>query len=295
MRKIHEIKFDDKAYPEKLRKIRKPPHKLYAIGNLELLQKPSLAIVGTRHITEYGVKNCEYFAREIVKKDIPIVSGMAVGTDSVAHKTAIEYGGETIAVLGSGFDHIFPEENLGLFEKIIETNGLIVTEYPPKTRPKSERFLQRNRIVSGLSQGVLIIEAAYRSGTSVTAKLAYSQGRVVMALPGRLDDSYGVGVNRLIQEGAKLVTDIDDVMSHFPQFMHKLGKTRIEKQISFWDVKEEYCEIVEILKNGNLSLDEITQNTKSKNLRETLNLLINMELEGIVINEIGIGYRLKER
>lgn len=295
MRKIHEIKFEDEEYPEKLRKIRKPPHKLYAIGNLKLLHKPSLAIVGTRHITEYGVKNCEYFTREIVKKDIPIVSGMAVGTDSVAHKTTIEYGGETIAVLGSGFDNIFPKENLGLFQKIIEKNGLVVTEYPPKTRPKSERFLQRNRIVSGLSEGVLVIEASHRSGTSVTAKLAYSQGRVVMALPGRLDDVYGVGVNRLIQEGAKLVTDIHDVMVHFPQFMHKMGKTFEEKQISLWDVNEEYHEIIEILKNGNLSLDEITQNTRNKNLRETLRLLINMEIEGIVVNEIGGGYRIVKK
>ena len=172
MRKIQEILLNSEEYPEKLRNIKNPPKKLYAIGNVKLLKKPSLAIVGTRHITDYGIKNCEYFASEIIKKDIPIVSGMALGTDSVAHKTALEYGGETIAVLGSGFENIYPQENLGLFESIIERKGLIVTEYPPQTRVKSEQFLERNRIVSGLSEGVLIIEAAYRSGTSVTAKLA---------------------------------------------------------------------------------------------------------------------------
>lgn len=292
MREIQEIYLQDNIYPEKLRKIKNPPQKLYAIGNLDLLKKPSLAIVGTRHITKYGIKNCRYFAQEIVKKDIPIVSGMAVGADTVAHRTALEFGGETIAVLGSGFKHIFPKENIGLFEKIIENKGLIVTEYLPEITPKSERFLERNRIVSGLSEGVLIIEAAYRSGTSVTAKLAYSQGKVVMALPGRLDNSYGVGVNKLIQEGAKLVTNIEDIMFHFPQFMNKLGKTKIQRQLSFWEVKEEYQEIVEILQNKILSIEEIVQKTKTQNLRETLNLLMNMELDGVLVQEIGVGYKL---
>lgn len=216
---------------------------------------------------------------------------MAIGTDSVAHRTVLQYGGETIAVLGSGFEQIFPKENLGLFENIIERNGLVVTEYPPQVSVKSERFLERNRIVSGLSEGVLIIEAAYRSGTSVTAKLAYKQGKVVMALPGRLDNSYGVGVNKLIQEGAKLVTNIEDVMKYFPQFMHQLGKIE-EKQMTFWDVKQEYQEIMKILQKQTLSAQEIVQKTKEKNLRETLNLLMNMELEGIITQEIGVGYRI---
>ena len=292
MREMQEIRIQDENFPKKLRNIKNPPQKLYAIGNIKLLHKPSLAIVGTRHITEYGIQNCAYFAQKIVEKDIPVVSGMALGTDSVAHKTALQFGGETIAVLGGGFHHIFPNENKGLFEKIIEKNGLVITEYPPEIVAKSERFLERNRIVSGLAEGVLIVEAAYRSGTSVTAKLAYSQGKVVMALPGRLDNSYGVGVNKLIQEGAKLVTNIEDVMSHFPQFMNHLGKTVSQKQMSLWEVKEEYKEIVEILQNKILSVDEIVQNTKQKNVRETLNLLMNMELDGIVTQEIGRGYQL---
>lgn len=292
MREIQEININDNQYPEKLKSIKNPPARLYAIGNLELLNKQSLAIVGTRHITEYGIKNCQYFAREIVKKEIPIVSGMAVGTDTIAHRTALEYGGETIAVLPCGFDSIYPKENISLFENIIKKNGLVITEYPRNIGAKSERFLQRNRIVSGLSEGVLVIEAAHRSGTSVTAKLAYEQGKVVMALPGRLDNSYGVGVNKLIQEGAKLVTDIDDVISHFPQFKNKMGKSNLQKQLSFWEVKQEYQEIMQILQNNILSVEEIMQKTQNKNLRETLNLLMNMELEGLIIQEIGVGYKL---
>lgn len=293
MNEIKEINFEDELYPEKLRKIRKPPQKLYTIGNLSLLKKPSLAVVGTRHITEYGIKNCERFVEEIVKKGIPVISGMAEGTDTVAHKTTLRYGGETIAVLGGGFNNIFPKENLKLFENIIDRNGLIVTEYPPTKRVKSEQFLQRNRIVSGLSEGVLIIEAGYRSGTSVTAKYAYSQGKVVMALPGRLDNTYGVGVNKLIQEGAKLVTSIEDILINFPQFANKKWKETSENQIALWDVKDEYKEIVEILGNKTLSVDEIVQKTKNKNLRETINLLMNMEFEDVVEQEIGVGYKLK--
>ena len=292
MMEIQEINIESNLYPEKLRNIKKPPYKLYAIGNVELLNKPSLAIIGTRHITEYGTKNCKYFTQKIVEKDIPIVSGMAIGTDSVAHKTALEFGGETIAVLPSGFDNVYPKANKNLFEKIINQNGLVITEYPPSTSANSDRFLERNRIVSGLSEGVLVIESAYRSGTSVTAKLAYQQGRVVMALPGRLDSSYGVGVNKLIQDGAKLITDIEDIIKCFPQFMDKLWKTEVAVQEVIWDIKDEYREIAGILKDKALPVEEIVQKTKDKNLREVLNLLINMELDGIVVEKMGEGYSL---
>lgn len=292
MRGIQEINFNDKIFPDKLKEIKNPPAKLYAIGNVELLNKPSLAIVGTRNITEYGIKNCKYFAQKIVEKDIPIVSGMALGTDSVAHNTALEFGGETIAVLGGGFDNIFPKENLGLFENIITQNGLVITEYPPNIIAKSERFLERNRIVSGLSEGVLIIEAAYRSGTSVTAKYAYSQGKIVMALPGRLDNSYGVGVNKLIQDGAKLITDIDDVLTNFPQFMNKMGKIIEPKQMTLWNIDDKYKEIIKILHNNILTVEEIVQKTKEKDLRKIMSLLFEMEMENIITQEIGVGYKL---
>ena len=138
----------------------------------------------------------------------------------------------------------------------------------------------------------MVIESAYRSGTSVTAKLAYRQGRIVMALPGRLDSSYGVGVNKLIQHGAKLVTNIDDIICLFPQFMDKEWKNNCIKQESFWDINEEYMEIVEILKGNTLSVEEIVQKTKEKNLRDVINLLMSMELEGIIEEKIGEGYKL---
>ena len=286
MREIKQIFYNDKLYPENLKNIKNPPQKLYAIGNLELLNKKSLAVIGTRNITDYGIKNCQYFVQKIIEKDIPIVSGMALGTDTIAHKTSLEYGGETIAVLGGGFNHIFPKENFELFEKIISMNSLVITEYPPDVIAKSRNFLERNRIVSGLSEGALIIEAGYRSGTSVTARLAYEQGKVVMALPGRLDDPYGVGVNKLIQEGAKLITDIEDILENFPQFKNKVGKSNTPKQLTLFSLKSEYNEIIEILRDNILSVEEILEKTKEKDLRKTLNLLMNMELDEIITQEI---------
>lgn len=294
MKEIQIINFNDKNYPENLKKIKDPPYRLYAIGNIDLLHKKSLAIVGTRHITDYGIKNCKNFAQKIVQMDIPIISGMAIGTDTVAHETALKYGGETIAVLGCGFKNIFPKENIRLFEEIVEMKGLVISEYSPEVKAKSERFLKRNRIVSGLSEGVLVIEAGYRSGTSVTAKLAYSQGKIVMALPGRLDSKYGVGVNKLIQEGAKLITEIDDIKKCFPQFENKKWKTDCQQKIFQIRIKEEYKEIVEILKNGQKTIEEIVLASKDKDLRQTMNLLINMELDEIIVQKIGEGYRLNE-
>ena len=179
--KINIVKQED--YPEKLKNIKNYPKKLYTIGNIELLYKDSFAIIGTRKITDYGKKNCEYSSREFSYRKIPIVSGMALGTDSVSHITAIEYNSYTIAVLGSGFNYIYPEENKALFDNIIENNGLVITEYEENIRPNKQNFPKRNRIISALSEGVLVIEAAYRSGTSITAKLALRQGKKVFAVP----------------------------------------------------------------------------------------------------------------
>ena len=130
------------------------------------------------------------------------------GIDTAAHQGAIEVGGKTIAILGSGFDYIFPEKNKELYQKILQHNGLVITEYSPDTKPKSAHFLERNRIISGISIGVLVIESAYRSGTSVTARIAKKQGKLVFALPHEIDNRLGVGTNRLIQNGAILVTKV---------------------------------------------------------------------------------------
>ena len=155
-------------------------------GNINLLKEKSFSVVGSRGITEYGRKYCKRICKELVLRNIPIVSGMAVGTDTVAHQTALKYNGKTIAVLPSGLDNIFPKENEKLFKQIIENDGLVVTEYENNIKANSYTFLERNRIVVALGEGLFVVEALYRSGTSVTARIATESGKEVFALPRKL-------------------------------------------------------------------------------------------------------------
>lgn len=278
------IKLEKKDFPEKLKIIKKSPDYIYMIGNEKLLFEDSFGIVGTRRITNYGIKNCEFFAKELVLRDIPIVSGMAIGTDSVAHKTALEYGGKTIAVLGSGFNNIFPKENLELFEKIIELDGLVITEFEENTKPLKENFPRRNRIVTALSEGILVVEAAFRSGTSITVNNAKEQGKLVFALPGNLDSSVGVGVNNMIKRGAILTTEVRDILSRFPQFENRLRKSRTQNSINSVKIKDEYKEIYNILNDTEMYIDEILSFT-SLPIKEVLKILTNMQIEGIIIQD----------
>ncbi len=180
---MRKIELEDSTYPKRLKEAKGAPNILYINGNIEDINSPCLAVVGSRNCTEYGEKWCKFFVKELVKHGITIVSGMAIGIDSIAHKTALKYGGKTIAVLPCGFDNIFPKENVDLYNKILNNNGTIITEYEPKCKAEYQRFLRRNRIVSGLSMGVLVVEAAYRSGTSVTARFAKLQKRDVFCIP----------------------------------------------------------------------------------------------------------------
>lgn len=181
-------------------------------GNLELLNNPIISIVGSRSCSENGKSLARKFAYELSQCGITIVSGLAKGIDTVAHLYSYKEKGKTIAVLPNGFNHIFPKENVVLYEKILDNGGLVISEYPPDIKAKSKYFLERNRIVSGLSLGVLVVEAAHRSGTSVTAKLTKAQGRKVFVLPHEIWDLHGVGTNRLIKTGATLVTSVEDIL-----------------------------------------------------------------------------------
>ncbi|MBP3596915.1 MAG: DNA-processing protein DprA [Clostridia bacterium] len=282
------INLEDELYPEKLKNIIKPPEKLYAIGNLELLNKDMLAVVGTRKITDYGKRNAEKLCTEIALRGIPIISGMALGTDTIAHKTALKCGSPTIAVLGTGLNNIFPKENTNLYNEILGSNGLVLSEIELDGKYNSSHFPRRNRIISGLSEGVLVIEAAYRSGTSITVRYAKEQGKRVFAIPGRLDNTYGVGVNKFIKDGAILVTEVNDILECYPQFMNKKRKSVIQKKI-----KSEYLPIYQILKEKNSSIDEISRKIKNKTISEITNILTMMELEDLVIQDLGNGYKLK--
>lgn len=282
------INLEDKLYPKKLKNINKPPEKLYAIGNIELLKQDMLAVVGTRRITEYGKRIAENLCTEIALRDIPIISGMAIGTDTIAHQTALKYNSPTIAVLGTGLNNIYPKENIELYNQILESDGLILSEIELDGKYNSSHFPRRNRIVSGLSEGVLVIEAAYRSGTSITVRYAKEQGKPVFAVPGGLENIYGVGVNKFIKDGAILVTDIEDVLNVYPQFMNKMRKITFEKKI-----KSEYIQIYQMLSQKNCTIDEISAKLKNKTIREITNTLTMMELEDLVVQDFGNGYKIK--
>ncbi|HYO78033.1 MAG TPA: DNA-processing protein DprA, partial [Thermoanaerobaculia bacterium] len=190
----------DDDYPRMLREIVDPPLALHYLGDRSLIAQPSLAIVGSRRATPYGVNVAEHLARKLAPTGLTIVSGLARGVDSAAHRAALECGGKTIAVLGTGIDVVYPRSNLSLFRRIAE-EGLIVTEFPPGSPPRQEHFPIRNRIISGLSHGTVIVEATSRSGSLITARMAAEQNREVFAVPGSIFSAGAEGTNRLIQYG----------------------------------------------------------------------------------------------
>ncbi|MCF7916837.1 MAG: DNA-processing protein DprA [Candidatus Omnitrophica bacterium] len=209
--KVKAIDLFDSDYPYYLKQISSPPLVLYAKGNLGLLHQESIAIVGTRIPTDYGKSIAFDFSCQLCSSGLCVVSGLAKGVDTAAHKGALSVAGSTVAVLGSGLNYIYPRQNNKLADLIFE-KGLVVSEYPLNTAPLASNFPRRNRIISGLSRGVIVIEAAQRSGALITANFAVGQNREVFAVPGRINDFQSKGPNSLIKEGAKLVDSIEDVL-----------------------------------------------------------------------------------
>ena len=208
--KIKTIILGDENYPEKLKYIYGNPQRLYVLGNEKLLNEKSIAIIGCREATMYGLENAYKFAYELAKRGICIISGFARGIDTYAHKGAVAVKGKTIAVLGCGLDIVYPSENIELYKQIIVNNGAIITEYPIGIKPEKHHFPTRNRIISGLSDGVLVVEAKKRSGTMITVEHALEQGKNVYAIPGNITSDNSYGTNELIKEGAIPVTNIED-------------------------------------------------------------------------------------
>lgn len=274
------ITINDEKYPDNLKNISKPPKQLYVLGNESILNEKSIAIIGSRVCTDEGKKLAEYFAKELSKKGICIISGMAKGIDTYAHLGALKTGGKTIAVLGAGFNHIFPKENKELFSEIIKNNGAVITEYSENVKPKSEGFVQRNRIVSGLSMGVLIIEAKHRSGTAITANFARSQGRKLFCIPHSLEQKEGIGTNRQIKKGAKLVTTPEEIIKELNIQTKKIIECK-EKTIEIEDIPEEYMPIYKFISNNPINVDELCKKTKMEISK--VNYIITMlELEGYI-------------
>lgn len=209
---------DDADYPALLRPIPDPPPVLFAMGDRTLLNRPAVAIVGSRDHSSYGADVCRALAAAAGRAGVVVVSGMARGLDAVAHTAALEYGGTTIGVLGNGHGVIYPAANRKLYERVAEA-GILLSEFPPGERPHAGSFPRRNRLISGLGRVTVVVEAAAGSGALITAGTALDQGREVMAVPGNITSRVSVGTNRLIRDGAAPVLEPADLLEHFPELI----------------------------------------------------------------------------
>ena len=263
----------DEAYPQSLLEIADPPNVLYVRGNPALLQKRGLAIVGSRNATPQGLQTAESFAKALAAKGLCIISGLALGIDAAAHRGALAAGGETVAVIGTGADRMCPARNKELALAIAE-RGAIVSEFPLGTPVMSANFPRRNRIISGLSRGVLVVEAAPESGSLITARLAGEQGREVFAIPGSIHSPVARGCHKLIKQGAKLVETANDVLEelgHFPPpdtLLQSPSTTSVSPVLTA--LGHDPCGLDELLERTGLSTDQL------------LGELLTLELSGQV-------------
>lgn len=294
------ISIEDLMYPDLLRKIKKPPKQLYVKGNVELLRSLGIAVIGSRDCSEYGERMAKKFAKGLCLSGFTVISGMAIGIDSFAHFGSLSVGGATIAVLPSGLGCVYPEENIALYNKIIESNGLVLSEYEDSERACSERFLERNRIVSGLAVGTLVIEGGFRSGTSVTANLTKEQGKNLFCVPSTLESKKGITPNRLIREGAFLVTDVVDIVNKYPELnLNRCGFDNFDVNI-FRDVKmddfsvdEEYKCVFDVLDTESvININDIVKRL-NLDINEVCYKLMMLELEDKVLALPGNNFKRK--
>lgn len=268
----------DQEYPELLKQIYDPPIVLYIKGQITKADKKAIGIVGTRKMTGYGKIVTEKFANELAEQSITIVSGLARGVDTLAHRCAIASGGRTIAVLGGGLNKIFPPENKGLADKIASQFGAVISEYPPDYPALAGNFPSRNRIISGLSKGVLVTEATLDSGSLITAKSALEQNREVFAVPGQISSPYCLGPLKLIQQGAKLVIDVEDILEELG--LNKIQTKNINpSQVEGLSILEKL--IIESLEDEALHIDDIIRLTKTPSALLSANL-IKLEISGFI-------------
>lgn len=278
------ITYADREYPENLRHIDDSPIILYAKGSFIKDDKYAIAIVGSRLMTEYGRSIANKIASELSSLGITIVSGMARGIDTVAHKGALKAGGRSIAVLGCGLDKPYPPENIELFEAL-SNSGSVISEFPLGTPPNKENFPKRNRLISGLSLGVLVVEAAISSGSLITTGYALEQGKDVFAIPGNITSRHSEGTNSLIKKGAKLVQNVDDILEEIaPQFKNLISKTSKEffsKNLDKLEITNEEKAICNILGSEPKHIDTIVRETSISTARLS-GMLLGLEIKGIV-------------
>ncbi|MFW5984761.1 MAG: DNA-processing protein DprA [Halanaerobiaceae bacterium] len=300
--KINYLCFCDPEYPEILKKIDNPPPVLFVQGNYDF-SKPAVAIVGSRRCTAYGRKVARKFACRLVQRNIAVISGLARGIDTCGHRGALEGNGVTVAVLGTGVDRVYPAENRDIYDEI-QKKGLIVSEFPPGTEPRAENFPRRNRIISGLAQATLVVEAAEQSGSLITARLAREQGRKVFAVPGNLDRPSSSGCNNLIKNGALAVTCVDDILKEtflsvkknrqpddLQQGKQQEKQNNSENQYLNLEPREEKI-IRKLQQHGELHFNEISEICDLE-VTKLNSILLKLELKGLISSEPGKKYAFK--
>ena len=288
------IKIEDEDYPKKFLQLKKPPKTIWVEGDISLLEKPALAIVGSRKNTPYGEKIAKLFATQIAKQGIVIVSGLALGIDTIAHTYSKSSVGKTVAVVGSGLNKIYPEENIELAKEIIDGGGCLISEYEPDEKVNMRNFPKRNRLICALSEGVFVVEADYRSGSKLTGNLGLKYDKKVFCVPRNIGELRGWGTNLLIQEGAKLVLSPGDILEEYgikydkkeelEQIYEKKKKIKIKPEYKklYNLITEDPIEINELAKKSNLDISELNQK------------ITMMEIEGYIESLPGNEYKRVE-
>lgn len=288
--------WDDDDFPDRLLNIPDPPILLYVKGSTSSLSNPGVSIVGSRAASTYGLKMAETLAKQLACQGLTVISGLALGIDAAAHRGTLAAGGTTIAVLGCGLDVIYPSQNRKLFE-VIPDHGAIVSEYPMGTSPDGFRFPARNRIISGLGLGVVVVEATQKSGSLITANLALDQGREVYAVPGRADSIKSTGTHRLLQAGAKLVLDVNDITSELllsekPTAQATSPNSLPPQKKSGADLNDEEKKILTLLEVYPKTVDDVIVGSNLP-VEKVNELLLILELKGLCEVLPGRQYRIK--
>lgn len=280
------VGFNQPEFPDLLNEIITPPLGLFIKGNIKLLKRHQIAIVGSRNASPAGKKTTEQFAAELTRLGFTITSGMAAGIDSHAHLGSLSVGKSTIAVMGTGIDQIYPHRNRALYNEITK-NGLVVSEFPPRAIARPEYFPQRNRIISGLSLGTLVVEAGMRSGSLITARLAAEQGREVFAIPGSIHSPTSRGCHYLIRQGAKLVESVSDITDEIEHFFEN-STHYTEKEYQAKQSTSEHP-IYKLIDYSPISIDHLIE-TSGLTTEQVSSILIELELQGLIAETNG-GYQ----
>ena len=272
---INHITTNHKHFPPQLLEIKYPPKHLYVVGGNLNNDSPKIAIIGSRKPSLYGQKVVKDIASKLARAGVIIVSGLAYGIDCMAQKAAVDAGGVTWAVLAGGLDKIYPATNLSLAKKIVATGGALISEYPEGAPSMKQNFIARNRLVSGLSDGVLVVEAAAKSGTQITANLALEQNKIVMAVPGEIYNENSGGTNNLLKVGATVVTSAEDVLNALNLKLKIVAQKKVEGD------NDAQNKIIAALNKGLTDSEDILEETELDLSEYTMNLTM-LEIKGII-------------